>query len=118
MASKVFLFDNHSWLYCSVVTHKNGIWTGWVENGYWYLIFNEINGLFQACRSKRKEDVLAPVTITTSKLVWACDTKHHRDYNVVIEDAKERHKSGEEANFVIAPPKKRVKNEYDDEVAF
>lgn len=116
MAYKVFLFDKHSWLYCSDVKHKNGIWTGWVENGAWYLHFDENTGILKACQGR---NISNPVTESKAKLTWACD-KIGFDYNSVIENARERYKEGEEANFAIAPPKKRVKEDYedDDEVAF
>lgn len=31
MASKVFLFENDHWLYCSDVTVEDGVYHGWVE---------------------------------------------------------------------------------------
>ncbi len=114
MASKVLLFDKHSWLYCSDVKHKDGVLTGWVENGAWYLHFDENTGILKACYGRNISD---PVTESKATLTWACD-KIGFDYNSVIENARERYKAGEEANFVIAPPKKRVKEDYEDEVAF
>lgn len=32
MASKVFLFENDHWLYCSDVTEEDGVYNGWVVN--------------------------------------------------------------------------------------
>jgi len=115
MASKVFLFDRDSWLYCSDVSHKDGIWTGWVENGAWFLHFDENTGVFKACNGRGSLNT--PVTERNSELTWACDkTGFH--YNDVIENARKRYEAGEDANFVIAPPKKLVKEDYEDEVPF
>jgi hypothetical protein len=114
MAYKVFLFDEHSWLYCSDVAHKDGIWTGWVENGAWYLHFDENTVILKACQGR---NISNPVTERKVKLTWACD-KNGFHYNDVIENARKRYEAGEEANFVIAPLKKRVKEDYDNEVAF
>lgn len=33
MVSKVFLFDERKWLYCSDVILKDGVYDGWAENG-------------------------------------------------------------------------------------
>lgn len=118
VVSKVFLFDKHSWLYCSDVTHKNGIWTGWVENGAWFLHFDENTNTLQAYNGRGEKNIgWKPVTESKVTLTWACD-KIGFDYNSVIENARKRYETGEEANFVIAPPKKRVKEDYKDEVAF
>jgi hypothetical protein len=115
MASKVFLFDEHSWLYCSDVKHKNGVWTGWVENGQWYLHFDENDGIIKACYNWR--EVKKPVTERKAKLTWVCD-KNGFGYEDVIADAEERYKSGEEANYKLTTKKKSVKEDYDDEVPF
>ena len=118
VASKVFLFDKHSWLYCSDVTHKNGIWTGWVENGAWYLHFDENTSTLQAYNDRGEKNIgWKPVTEIKTKLVWACDPVGF-GYNSVIKDADERYKSGEEANYKLTNKKKRVKEDYEDEVAF
>jgi len=119
VASKVFLFDKVCWLYCSGVTHKNSIWQGWVENGHWYLHFDENSGVLKACMKRNGKD---PVTTTKGEtLVWACEpepTQVGFGYNSVIEDAKERHEAGEEANYKLTDKKKSVKEDYDDEVSF
>jgi len=117
VASKVFLFNKNHWLYCSDVTHNNGIWTGWVQNGAWYLHFNENNNIFKACKDARSTK--NPVTMIESILTWACDPfKTLFDYNSVIADAEERYKAGEEANYVLTKKKKSVKEDYNDEVPF
>jgi hypothetical protein len=119
VASKVFLFDKHSWLYCSEVTHKNGIWSGWVENGAWYLHFDENSGVLKACTKRNGKDPVR--TIRSATLTWACEPEPKHvgfGYNSVIENAKERYKNGEEANYKLTEKKKPVKEDYDDEVAF
>ena len=118
VASKVFLFDEHSWLYCSDVAHKDGIWTGWVENGAWFLHFDENTSTLQAYNGRGEKNIgWKPVTESKAKLVWACD-KNGIGYNSVIADAEERYKAGEEANYKLTEKKKLVKEDYDDEVAF
>jgi hypothetical protein len=118
VASKVFLFDENHWLYCSDVTYKNGIWTGWVENGAWYLHFDENSSILQAYNGRgEKTNGWKPVTESKTKLTWAGDPVGF-GYNSVIEDARERYKSGEETNYILAKKKKRVKETYEDEVAF
>jgi hypothetical protein len=115
VASKVFLFGVQSWLYCSDVKHKNGIWTGWVENGQWYLHFNEIDDILKVCYNWR--EVKKPVTERKATLTWACDPVGF-GYNSVIADAEERYKAGEKANYKLTEKKKRVKEDYNDEVPF
>lgn len=116
VASKVFLFDEQSWLYCSDVTHKNGVWTGWVENGAWFMHYDENTSILKACQNGRS--IKNPVTERKAKLTWACD-KNGIGYNSVIANAENRYKSGEEANYKLTNKKKPVKEDYDDiEVAF
>ena len=118
MASKVFLFDKHSWLYCSDVTHKDGIWAGWVENGAWYLDFDGNTNTLQAYNGRGEKNIgWKPVTESKAELTWACDPAGF-GYNSVIADAQERYKSGEEANYKLSKKKKPVKEDYEDEVAF
>ena len=118
MTSKVFLFQNLYWQYCSDVKHKNGIWTGWVENGYWFLYFDENTNIFKACFDARS--VNDPVTIWNgAELVWACDPDliniKKSDYNGVIQDAETRYKNGEPANYESAVKQvaKQVDKEYE-----
>ncbi len=117
MASKVFLFDDDNWLYCSDVTVEDGVYHGWVENGAWHLMYDtNLEGWF-ACHSRAAADSLVAVTKGRKKLTWACDPNTMcRDYNGVIENAKARYESGEPANYVL----KEVvyKDEEDDEVPF
>lgn len=118
VVSKVFLFGEHSWLYCSDVTHKNGIWTGWVENGAWYLHFDENTSTLQAYQGAgEKTNGWKPVTESKVKLTWACDPVGF-GYNSVITDAETRYKAGEETNYKLSKKKKQVKEDYEDEVAF
>lgn len=132
MTYKVFLFGNYSWLYCSNVKHKNGIWTGWVENGAWFLHFDENTSISKACYDAKS--VNNPViTCDDAKLVWACNANLKNigrlNYNGMIHDAETRYKNGEPANYEIEPEK--VDNEYqmylklkakyedeDDDIAF
>lgn len=117
MVSKVFLFDKQTWLYCSNVAYKDGVWTGWVENGAWYLHFNETTGILKVCIDRRS--LKNPVTVSKAKLTWACDPfKSLFDYRSVIVDAEARYKVGEHANYKLTKKKKSVKEDYDDEVPF
>ena len=119
MANKVFLFGEMTWLYCSDVTHKNGIWTGWVENGAWYLHFDEHTNTLQAYNVCGEKNIgWKPVTESKAKLTWVCDKSRLVGYNAVIEDAKERYKTGEEANYSLPERKKPVKKDYGDGVPF
>ena len=117
MATKVFLFGTNSWLYCYDLKHKNGIWTGWVRNGEWFLHFDENNNIIKACKDARSTK--NPVTVIESVLTWACDPfKSIFDYNAVIEDARVRYEAGEESNLVLSPPKKQVKEDYEDDIPY
>jgi uncharacterized GH25 family protein len=110
MASKVFLFDDDHWLYCSDVNYQNGVWSGHVENGNWHLRFDENTGISEACQSY-------PVTIVeNTKMVWACDPfKAIFNYNTVIEDAKKRYIAGEPANFQLTAIDEELNCEDDEE---
>ena len=117
MASKVFLFDNDHWLYCSDVTVEDGVYHGWVVNGAWHLMYDTDLEGWLACHSREAADSLVVVTKGRKKLTWACDpVKSLFDYNSVINDARERYAAGEPANYVL----KEVvyEDEEDDEVPF
>jgi hypothetical protein len=63
--------------------------------------------------SRADADSLVAVTKGHKKLTWACDPNRNLfDYNKVIEEAKERYKAGEPANFEL---KEEHVIEYDDE---
>lgn len=113
MTSKVFLFGNYSWLYCTNVKYKNSIWTGWVENGAWFLHFDENTNISKACYDAKS--VNDPVTTSNDiKLVWACDINEKlRGYNEIIEDAKIRYENGEPSNLLLVDKKKPVDKEYE-----
>lgn len=114
MTSKVFLFDNDQWLYCSAVTFEDGVYHGWVENGAWHLMYDtELEGWF-ACHSRKAADSLVAVTKGRKKLVWACDPQG-RGYNDVINDARKRYTAGEPANYVL---KEDVYEDEDDGIPF
>lgn len=115
MTSKVFLFDDNNWLYCSDVSFKDGVWRGWVVNGAWHLMYDtDLEGWF-ACHSREAADSLVAVTKGRKKLTWACDPFESLfDYNSVIEDARKRYLSGEPADYEL----KEVVYEEDDEVPF
>lgn len=113
VSSKVFLFDEQSWLYCSNVTHKNGIWTGDVVNGSWYLHFDENTGILKACQGR---NIKNPVTESKVKMTWACDKSEEVfGYNAVIADAEDRYREGEEANYVLT---NKTKQYEDDGIPF
>lgn len=103
MSSKVFLFENDHWLYCSDVTFEDGVYTGWVVNGAWKM---------QATDTTIKSTGHSYET----KMIWACNPNTTaRDYNSVIENARERYAAGEPANFKLKP---KPVYEDDDEVPF
>lgn len=116
MVSKVFLFNEHGWLYCSNVRLKDGIYSGWVENGAWYLVYDTKTKLLESFQSAEEKRLgYKPVTSGTCDLTWMCYPQG-LGYNEVIGNADERHKSGEEANYSLEPINKRP--EYEDEIAF
>ena len=116
MVSKVFLFDEHNWLYCSEVRLKDGVYTGWVENGAWHLVYDTKSNILESYhgsvdhRYRRK-----PVTSWTGELTWMCYPQRSW-YNAVIADAEERYKSGEEANYSLESVKKKTKEDKDYEL--
>lgn len=115
MASKVFLFGEHGWLYCSDVRLKDGVYDGWVENGAWYLVYDTKTGLLESYRSAGEKRLdWKPVTSWTGELTWMCYPQG-RGYNEVIEDAKERYKAGEEANYSLESTVKKTKQDKDYE---
>jgi hypothetical protein len=102
MSSKVFLFDNDNWLYCSDVTFEDGVYHGRVVNGAWHLMYDtKLEGWF-ACHSRKDANSLVAVTKGRKKLTWACDPSDALfDYNSVIADAQQRYAAGEPANYVL-----------------
>lgn len=118
MATKVFLFENDHWLYCSDVTEEDGVYHGWVVNGAWHLMYDtKLEGWF-ACHSRKAADSLVAVTKGYKKLSWACDPfKNLFDYNSVITDARERYAAGEPANYELKPDPV-YENDEEDEVPF
>jgi hypothetical protein len=113
MSYKVFLFDNDNWLYCEDVTFEDGVYHGRVINGNWHLMYDtKLEGWF-ACRNREAADSLVAVTKGHRKLTWVTDPyKPLFNYNDVLEEAKERYKAGEPANFEL---KEEHVIEYDDE---
>ena len=117
MASKVFLFGDDMWLYCSSVTLENGVYHAHVENGYWHLMYDTSLEAWFACESRSHADSLVAVSKGKTKLTWACDPcTNGRDYNTVIEDAKQRYEASELANYDLKS-EPVYEDEY-DEVAF
>lgn len=116
MTSKVFLFDEYGWLYCSDVSYdKDDTWHGWVVNGDWYLMYDtKLKGLF-AFKDKSYAGSLVAETKTKAELTWVCDPDLKNigrlNYNAIIQDAEERYKNGEPANYTIAV--KEVDKEYE-----
>lgn len=103
MSSKVFLFENDHWLYCSDVTFEDGVYHGWVENGAWHLMYDtKLKGWF-TCHSRAAADSLVAVTKGYKKLTWACDPGKGFDYNDIIADVRERYAAGEPANYELKP---------------
>lgn len=119
MVSKVFLFDG-VWLYCSDVKMKDNVYSAWVNNGAWHLFYYTETNIGECFRDEsEKRAAWSPVTTWTRKLTWACyPEKSSFDYNSVIEEAKERYKAGEEANYSLEPIKKIEEDYDDDEVPF
>lgn len=107
MTYKVFLFDNDQWLYCEDVSLENSDYHGWVINGNWHLMYDtDLRWLF-ACYSREAANSLVVVTKIYTNLIWACEPdKALIDYNVVINEARERYKSGEPANFEVKEKQK------------
>lgn len=91
MASKVFLFNETTWLYCSDVTFKDGVYRGYVVNGAWDMT------------ADTKTNTISNIHSTyTVEFTWACDANEMcRDYHVVIANAEARYEAGEPANFVV-----------------
>lgn len=122
MSSKVFLFDDNNWLYCSDVSFKDGVWRGWVVNGAWHLVYNTVDESFKCYHDSADEraDYL-PINEDTATLTWMCDPQG-RDYNSVIADAAQRYRANESAvveigidkNFALYQ-KLKAKYENDDE---
>jgi len=118
MVSKVFLFDEHNWLYCSEVRLKDGVYTGWVENGAWHLVYDTKTKILESYRSAGdKRHSRKPVTSWTGELIWMCYPNRF-GYNEVIADAEERYKSGEEADYSLYSIEKAKTDECEDEVPF
>lgn len=102
MASKVFLFGDDMWLYCTNVTLENGVYHAHVENGYWHLMYDTDLEAWFACHSREAADSLVVENKGKAKLRWACDPcKNSLDYNTVIEDARQRYMHDEPANYVL-----------------
>ena len=119
MVSKVFLFDGCKWLYCSDVILKDGVYSGWVENGAWHLVYDTKTKLLESYQSAGEKRLgYKPVTSWTGELTWMC-YPHGFGYNKVITDAEQRYKAGEEANYSLEPVKKNTtEDKYYDEVPF
>lgn len=118
MTSKVFLFDKGGWSYCSDVRLKDGVYSGWVVNGAWYLVYDTKTKVLDSYRDAgEKRNGYVPVTSWTVELTWMCyPYKALFDYNSIIEDAKKRYNKGEEANYSLKAIAKETKDE--DEVPF
>lgn len=120
MASKVFLFGDNNWLYCSDVSYNNGNWRGWVVNGNWHLMYDTKSKSLLACVDAAHANSLVAVTKARTELTWACDADLKNVgqyyYNEVIHDAQTRYKNGEPANYAIQPKEvqpKKVDEEYE-----
>lgn len=115
MVSKVFLFGEHSWLYCSDVRLNDDVYTGWVENGNWYLVHDIKTGLSESYNGAgQKLNGIDPVTSWTSEITWMCYPKGI-GYNEVIGNAKERYKAGEEADYSLESVKKPTKKQTNED---
>lgn len=118
MTSKVFLLDQHGWFYCSNVSLKDEVYTGWVENGAWYFVYDTKTCVVESYQSEQEKRLgWKPVVSASSDLTWMCYPQGI-GYNEVIENAKNRYKAGEEANYSLEPIKNPKTDEYDDAVAF
>lgn len=97
---KVFLFDDYSWLYCSEVSFKEGVYRGWVINGHWNLRYDTATNTLQAFNGAREAE---PVTETVVPLIWMCTPKEtkFKNYSEVIAEAEERYKSGEASDNTL-----------------
>jgi hypothetical protein len=113
VVSKVFLFGEHSWLYCSDVRLKDGIYSGWVENGAWHLIYDTKTNLLESHQGAGEKRLgYKSVTSWTGELTWMCYPQGI-GYNEIIENAKDRYKAGEKANYSLEPIKKKTKEDKD-----
>jgi hypothetical protein len=114
MVSKVLLFNEKYWLYCSDVRLKEGVYSGWVENGMWHLIYDTNTKLLECYRTAEEERLgWKPVTSWTGELTWMCYPEGF-GYNKVIANAEERYKAGEEANISLEPIMMKTEEVYDE----
>lgn len=114
MASKVFLFNKDHWIYCNNVRHIDNVWSGWVVNGAYYMIYDEVTLELSTYQSKSN---VVPETVSENiRLTWACDNNSSRyDYQTVICYADKEYESGVPADFELTEPEK---TKYEDEVPF
>ena len=106
MSTKVFLFEDDHWLYCSDVTLEDGVYHGRVINGAWNAWIDPANNTVKSNQHSQE-----------AKLIWACDPHQNLfDYNAVISDARVRYESGESADYELKP--EQVYEDNDDGVPF
>lgn len=99
--NKVFLFGEDGCIYCSDIDFKDGIYRAHVVNGSWFLVYDTKTKTLKAYRSAEDERLdYLPVTQSIAELTWSCNPKG-KGYSDVLENAKERYKSGEKANFEL-----------------
>jgi hypothetical protein len=116
VVSKVFLFGEHGWLYCSDVRLKDGVYSGWVENGAWHLVYDTKTKLLESFQTAEEKRLgYKPVTSGTCDLTWMCYPQG-KWYNEVITNAEERFKAGEKANYSLDLVKKKTAEDKDYEL--
>lgn len=108
MSSKVFLFDNDHWLYCSDLMYDGpGCYQGYVINGNYNIVIDTVVNVVNHTYGTNE-----------SKLIWACDPSAALfDYNSVIKDARQRYAAGEPADYKLKSDPVHEGDE-DDEIPF
>ena len=98
--SKVFLFGEQGWLYCNTLSFRDGVYRGNVINGAWHLSYDTKTKSLKCYNNREEERVgWVPITESVKELSWACGQLKGRGYTEVINNAEERYKNGEKANF-------------------
>jgi len=108
MSYKVFLFENDKWLYCGDLSYDgNGCYEGRVINGEYNIAIDTTVDVINHAHGTNE-----------AKLIWACDPfAASFDYNLVINDARERYAAGEPADYELKP-QPEIEEDDDDEVPF
>jgi hypothetical protein len=111
MTSKVLLFETSQYLYCSDLKFKDDKYTGYVENGAWYLEYDISTSTLKCFRLNNDK---IPILEINTSLVWMNDPIKG-DYNTVIENAKHQITDGEPSNWVL---EEHIQDTYDNEIPF